>query len=406
MRQYTGDLKKVIGMSYKFSSKVKDMKPSAIREIFKSMSDPDMISLAAGNPSAESFPYDKMADISARIFAETPVAALQYSITEGYPQLIAQVTKRLREKQSIGTDNDDVIITSGGQQAIDLTAKVLCNEGDVVICEKPSFIGALNAFRSYNTRLVGVDIEDDGINIEMLEDALKMNPETKLIYVIPTFHNPAGICMSLEKRKKVLELAEKYDVVILEDNPYGELRFDGEDIPTIKSMDKNGRVVYCSTFSKILSAGMRVGYLCGPKEIVQKVVVVKQVNDVHTNIFFQILCSRFMDLYDIDTHIAGIRKLYKRKCNLMLSELDDKLSDKLDYTRPSGGLFLWATAKSGESGNVIAKKAVAQKVAVVPGSTFLTNTNEECASFRLNYSTPSDEQIIEGINRLAKALNS
>ncbi|MDD2268753.1 MAG: PLP-dependent aminotransferase family protein [Eubacteriales bacterium] len=392
-------------MNYKFSNKVKDMKPSAIREIFKSMSDPEMISLAAGNPSAESFPYDKMASISARIFAETPVAALQYSITEGYPKLISQMAKRLKEKQGIGTDGNDVIITSGGQQGIDLTAKVLCNEGDVIICEKPSFIGALNAFRSYKVNLVGVDLEKDGINIEMLEDALKNNPKTKLIYLIPTFQNPMGICMSLEKRKKVLELAEKYDVVILEDNPYGELRFGGEDIPTIKSMDKNGRVVYCSTFSKILSAGMRVGYLCGPKEVVQKIVVVKQVNDVHTNIFFQMLCSRFMEEYDIDAHIADIRKLYKRKCDLMLTELDNRLSDKLEYTRPDGGLFIWATAKNGESGIAIAKKAVAQKVAVVPGSTFLADESEDCPSFRLNYSTPSDEQIIEGIARLSKALD-
>ncbi|HBL84093.1 MAG: GntR family transcriptional regulator [Clostridiales bacterium GWF2_38_85] len=391
---------------YIFSDKVKDMKPSAIREIFKSMNDPDMISLAAGNPSAESFPYDKMASISQEIFEQTPVLALQYSITEGYPKLISHVTNRLKNKFNIDTENDEIIITSGGQQGIDLSAKVLCNEGDTVICEKPSFIGALNAFRSYNTKLVGINIDSDGINIEELEDALKTTPNVKLIYVIPTFQNPTGICMSLDKRKKVLELAEKYNVMILEDNPYGELRFDGEDISTIKSFDKSGRVIYCSTFSKILSAGMRVGYVCGPKEIIQKIVVVKQVNDVHTNIFFQILCSRFMNEYDIDQHIIGIKQIYRRKCGLMLSELDKHLSDMLDYTRPQGGLFLWATAKNGESGIEIAKRAAENKVAVVPGNTFLTNVNEFCPSFRLNYSTPSDEQIIRGIERLEKTLRT
>ena len=392
-------------MSYQFSNKVKDMKPSAIREIFKSMSDPNMVSLAAGNPSAESFPYEIMAEISSQIFAQMPATALQYSVTEGYPPLISFVNERLK-RQNIGSPDDDVIITTGGQQGIDLTAKVLCNEGDVIICEKPSFIGALNAFRSYNTKLVGVDLDNDGINIEKLEAALKEHPNTKIIYLIPTFHNPTGICMSLEKRKKVLELAEQYDKVIIEDNPYGELRFAGENIPTIKSLDKNGRVVYCSSFSKILSAGMRVGYLCGPKEIVQKIVVVKQVNDVHTNIFFQILCAKFIENYDINEHINSIKKLYRRKCSLMLSELDNRLADLIDYTRPEGGLFIWATTKNGQSGIDIAKKAIEKKVAVVPGNTFLTDTSEHCPSFRLNYSTPSDEQIVEGIKRLEAALKS
>ncbi|HBR30912.1 MAG TPA: PLP-dependent aminotransferase family protein, partial [Clostridiales bacterium] len=223
-------------MNYNFSDKVKDMRPSAIREIFKSLTDPSVIAFAAGNPSELSFPVEKMKNIAEEIFLNRSTEALQYSITEGYPSLRKQITSRLKERFSIGIENDSVIVTTGGQQGIDLTAKVLCNEGDTIICENPSFIGALNAFRSYNTRLAGVDMEDDGINITMLENALKTHKNVKMIYVIPTFHNPSGITTSLEKRKAILELAKKYDVVILEDNPYGELRFSGEEIPTIKSL--------------------------------------------------------------------------------------------------------------------------------------------------------------------------
>ena len=393
-------------MNYDFSDKVKDMQPSAIREIFKFLSDPNMISLAAGNPSAASFPIEKIRAISEQIFLTCPVEALQYSVTEGYAPLRAQVAQRLKERFSIGTDSDDVIITTGGQQGIDLTAKVLCNEGDTVICENPSFIGALNAFRSYNTKLVGVDVEPDGINVEMLEKALRENPRTKLIYLIPTFQNPSGVTMSYEKRRAVMALAEKYNTVILEDNPYGELRFDGEDVPTLKSMDTNGRVLYCSSFSKILSAGMRVGFVCGNRELIQKIVVVKQVNDVHTNIFFQMLASKFIEIYGLDEHIASIRALYRAKSSLMVGELEKNFGDTLTFVRPQGGLFIWCTLPEGYDSALFTRKALENMVAVVAGNTFSPDKDAVSRSFRLNYSTPSDEQIIEGVARLKKTFDS
>lgn len=393
-------------MNYDFSDKVKDMQPSAIREIFKFLSDPNMISLAAGNPSAASFPIEKIRAISEQIFLTCPVEALQYSVTEGYAPLRAQVAQRLKERFSIGTDSDDVIITTGGQQGIDLTAKVLCNEGDTVICENPSFIGALNAFRSYNTKLVGVDVEPDGINVEMLEKALRENPRTKLIYLIPTFQNPSGVTMSYEKRRAVMALAEKYNTVILEDNPYGELRFDGEDVPTLKSMDANGRVLYCSSFSKILSAGMRVGFVCGNRELIQKIVVVKQVNDVHTNIFFQMLASKFIEIYGLDEHIASIRALYRAKSSLMIGELEKNFGDTLTFVRPQGGLFIWCTLPEGYDSALFTRRALENMVAVVAGNTFSPDKDAVSRSFRLNYSTPSDEQIIEGVARLKKTFDS
>lgn len=393
-------------MEYRISEKMQALKPSAIREIFKALTDPTIISLAAGNPSPESFPVEDLARISSEIFSDSSTAALQYSVTEGYPPLREDVKARLASRFGIGRDFDMTIITSGGQQGIELLCKTMCDEGDTVIVEEPSFIGALNAFRSNGAKLVGIPMEDDGIDIGKLEDAMKNNPRAKILYLIPTFQNPSGTCMSLEKRKKVYDLAKKYNIIILEDNPYGELRFAGEEIPTIKSFDEDGYVVYSGSYSKVLSAGMRIGFICGPEAIVQKMVVAKQVEDVHTNIFFQMLCHRYIAECDMDKHVADIRKLYKHKCDLMLSELDKKKPKCVRYTRPEGGLFLWCTLPDNISQPDFVKAAMAKKVAVVPGQTFNSDPNSPSQSFRLNYSTPSDEQIVEGIDRLAETVNS
>ncbi len=388
-------------MQYKISDKMVNMKPSAIREIFKSLGTPGAISFAAGNPAPESFPVKDLAAISADIFENRPSQALQYSVTEGYPRLREQVKARIREKFNIGTPEDETIIVTGGQQGIELTCKVLCNEGDVVIAENPSFIGALNSFRSLGAKIVGVDVEDGGMNIEALEKALQENPNAKLLYVIPTFQNPGGFTTSLEKRKAIYALARKYAVVILEDNPYGELRFRGEDLPTLKSMDTDGRVVYCGSFSKVLSAGMRVGFLCGNEALIQKIVVAKQVEDVHTNIFFQMLCSEYMDRCDMDAHVEEIRALYRAKCDKMLECLDREMPEEVKYTRPEGGLFLWCTLPEKIDSGAFVKKAVEKNVFVVPGTAFNCDETKGSPSFRLNYSMPSMEEIEKGIKILA-----
>ncbi len=393
-------------MNFEFSNKVKELKPSAIREIFKSLSDPSVISFAAGNPSPLSFPAEKLQVLANEIFETEPAKALQYGITEGYPKLREQVADRLKNKFSIGKDFDMTIITSGGQQGIDLACKVLCNEGDTVICENPSFIGALNAFRSYGVNLKGLDVGDDGINPDELEEILKTDKKVKLIYLIPTFQNPAGITMSLEKRKAVLALAKKYGVVILEDNPYGELRFAGKDIPTLKSMDDEGVVLYSGSFSKILSAGMRIGFLCGHEELLQKIVVVKQTNDVHTNQFFQMLCSKFIERYGLDEHIKTINELYGKNCALMLKHMDESFPKSVKYTRPEGGLFLWVTLPEGTDMKEFIKRTVDAKIAVVPGATFLPELDKATYSFRMNYSMPTEEQITKGVSILADVIKS
>ena len=393
-------------MEFIFSNKVEPLKPSAIREIFKSLTNPNVISFAAGNPSPLSFPVEKLKVIADRIFEESASASLQYGITEGYMPLRNQVADRLKSKFKTGADFDETIITSGGQQAIDLVAKVLCNEGDTVVCENPSFIGALNAFRSHGAVLKGLDAGLDGINPDELENLLKTDKKVKLIYLIPTFQNPSGITMSLEKRKAVLEIAKKYRVPIIEDNPYGELRFSGKDVPTIKSMDDEGIVAYCGSFSKILSAGMRVGFLCAHKDLIQKVAVVKQTNDVHTNQFFQMLCSGFISEYGLDEHIKSICDLYRDNCTTMISCMEEYFPENVSFTRPDGGLFLWCTCPEGTDMKKLIDTFVKNDVAVVPGSTFLPDLTKQSYSFRLNYSMPTKEQIEKGIGILGNALKN
>lgn len=393
-------------MEFNFSDKVKPLKPSAIREIFKSLTNPNVISFAAGNPSPLSFPVEKLKGLANEIFEESPAASLQYGITEGYMPLRKQVEERLHSKFATGKEFDETIITSGGQQGIDLVAKVLCNEGDTVVCEIPSFIGALNAFRSHGAVLKGLEVGEDGIDPEQLEELLKNDKRVKLIYLIPTFQNPAGITMSLEKRKAVLAVAKKYGVPILEDNPYGELRFSGTDIPTIKSMDDEGIVVYSGSFSKVLSAGMRIGFLCGHEKLIGKVAVVKQTNDVHTNQFFQMLCSKFIEKYGLDEHIKGICDLYRENCKTMIIEMEKNFPEKVKFTRPDGGLFLWCTMPEGTDMKKLLADFVANDIAVVPGATFMPNLDDVSYSFRMNYSMPTKEQIVKGVGIMGNVLKN
>ncbi len=389
-------------MEYKFSRKVSNLQASAIREILKFTGDPEVISFAAGNPAPEAFPKEKIAELSAELLRDDPILALQYSVTEGYTPLRDFLKEWLGSKNCYHPEFDDVIVTSGGQQANELSCKVLLDEGDTLICESPSFIGSLNAFRSYAVNLAGVPLENDGLDIDILEQTVRKEKNVKLLYVIPNFQNPTGGTMSFEKRKAVYELACKYDFIILEDDPYGELRFEGEHIPSIKSLDKEGRVIYSSTFSKIISSGFRTGFVSAPSQIIQKIVVCKQVSDVHSNMWAQVISHRFMTTVDLDAHFTRLRDIYRRKCNLMCSYIDDGFSKKITYTKPQGGLFVWCTLPDDCDMNAFCAKAVQEyKVAVVPGNSFNIREDDRSSSFRLNYSTPSDDEIRKGMSILA-----
>ena len=392
-------------MSYTISNKMKDMKGSAIREIFKNAGDPSFISLAGGNPAPETFPNKELAEIAADLLTNNPVAALQYGVTEGIPELRSAVRARLGKKHHIGTANDDLIIVSGGQQGVELMTKVLINEGDTVIVEEPSFIGALNAFRSYGAHLAGVPVWNHGMDITELEATIKRNKNVRFIYTIPNSQNPAGITMSVGKRRAIFEIAKKYGLLIIEDDPYGEISFEDEYVPPIKSFDTDGdTVIYCGSFSKILAPGLRIGFCMGPSELIAKAVIAKQVADVHTPCLTQLLALEYMRRYDMDANIAKSRELYAHKCNYMLDCIKKYFPKSVTHTTPSGGLFIWCDIGKGYDAKDLAAMCAERKVVFVPGSTFMVDMDAPCSGFRLNYSTMSDEKIEAGIKVIGECL--
>lgn len=391
-------------MTNKISDRMKNMNPSAVREIFKVLGDPSVISFAGGNPNEVTFPAKELEAISAKLYAENPAAFLQYGISEGYAPLRQATLERMRRKYNVGGDNDDIMIVTGGQEAIDLALKTFTNEGDTVICENPSFVGALNDIRSYRQNLVGIPVDDDGMDIDALEKALQTEKNVKLIYTIPTYQNPTGTTMSLERRKRMYELAVKYDVLILEDSPYFELRYDGEQLPCIKSFDTTGHVLFCGSYSKVVSPGLRVGFLILDKELMGKLTVAKQCVDVHTPVYPQMLIERYIREYDFDAHIEDNCRLYRAQRDRMIAGLEKNLDERVSFTRPNGGLFIWCSLPEGYSGKELCSLASAQKVACVPGNAFHPAEWAGNPGFRLNFSMPTPEQIDKGCEILGKCL--
>ncbi len=387
-----------------FADRVKSLQGSAIREMFKLLAQPDMISFAGGAPAPELFPGEILGEIAEKILKDNPKVALQYGITEGYVPL-RDYTKGRMEKLGNLHEKDDLIITSGGQQALDLAFKSLLNEGDTVVLESPSFIGGMNALRSYNVRLHGIGIEEDGMDMDALEAFLKTT-KIKLVYTIATFQNPSGITMSEEKRKKLLSLAEQYDFYILEDNPYGELRFTGASVPTIKSFDTEGRVIYAGSYSKTLSPGLRIGWAIAREDILAKMIICKQVADVHTCVLPQMMASMFFDAYDFDAHIEKSKALYRERAGAMLEAMDTFFPASCKHTVPEGGIFLWCTLPEGYDSDALLKEAISHKVAFVAGSTCMPVPKEGARYMRLNYSLTAPDRIRKGIECLGEVIRN
>ncbi len=383
-------------MQYQFSDKMRNMKPSIIREILKQMSDPALISFAGGNPAPETFPAADIAHFSAALLQDDPVGMLQYSLTEGVPCVREAMQAFANRRFAVSTPDDSLLITTGSQQALELVAKCLCNEGDTVLVEEPAFLGAYNAFRSYGAVLRGVPLCDDGVDIEKLEAALAAKPTPKFFYCIPNFQNPTGVTTSAEKRKAIYALCVQYGVPILEDDPYGELRFQGEDLPPIKALDKEGAVIYAGSFSKILCPAMRLAYCIAPKALADKLVVAKQVSDVHTNVWAQRVCAALLTSTDINAHIKALRAIYREKAQLMMDTLAAECPS-LRFTPVQGGMFLWAQLPAGVDVQQFVSACLAEKLAVIPGSAFMTDTAAPCNAIRLNFSTASKENICKGI---------
>ena len=313
-------------MEFCYSDKVLGMRPSIIRELLKQMSDPSLISFAGGNPAADSFPVADIRAFSDKLLETDPVGMLQYSVTEGYGPLREACRDFANRKWPVVKKSDEVIITSGSQQVIEFMAKLLCNEGDVVAVEEPAFLGAYNSMRSFGAVLRGVPLQPDGVDLEALEAAFAAEPKPKFFYCIPNFQNPTGYTTSAAKRKAIYELAVKYGVPVLEDDPYGALRISGEDVPPIKHFDETGAVVYAGSFSKILCPGMRLAYCAGQPEFITKMVTAKQGSDVHTNVWAQRVCERMLRETDMNAHIARLQAIYREKANHMMEKLDERLS--------------------------------------------------------------------------------
>ncbi|WP_411681427.1 PLP-dependent aminotransferase family protein [Clostridium thailandense] len=389
-------------MKNRFSKRNNYVKASEIREILKVTERPEIISFAGGLPAPEHFPIEELKKVCEDILNNNGQAALQYSTTEGYVPLREAICQRMKNLE-VETSLENVIITTGSQQALDLSGKVFIDEGDTIICESPTYLAAINAFNAYMPNFQEVPMDEEGMIMEELEKTLTSNPNAKFIYTIPDFQNPTGRTMSLNRRKKLIELANKFDIVVIEDNPYGEVRFSGENLPPLKHFDKEGRVIYLSTFSKIFAPGLRIGWICADNSFIEKYVPFKQSMDLHTNIFAQIMTARYMEMFDIEAHISEIRETYKHRRELMIKCIKEEFPESTKYTLPDGGLFIWVELPKNIDTNEVFKLAIENNVAFVSGESFFPNGNNK-NSFRLNYSNMPDERIIEGIKRLGKVL--
>lgn len=396
------NFKEVFYLNYKFAKRNDYVKASEIREILKVTENPEIISFAGGLPASELFPIEELKKVCFEVLDKDGEASLQYSTTEGYLPLRKSICKRMATL-GINSTEDNILITTGSQQALDLSGKVFIDEGDTIICESPTYLAAINAFKAYMPKFKEVSMDSDGMIMEDLESVLRGNPNAKFIYTIPDFQNPTGRTMSLDRRKKLIELANKYNVVIIEDNPYGEVRFAGEKIPPVKHFDTEGRVVYISTFSKIFAPGLRIGWICADTSFLEHYVPFKQNVDLHTNIFSQIMTYKYMEMYDIEEHIDKIRDVYKHRRELMIQCIKNYFPKNIEYTLPDGGLFIWVELPSNVDSTEVFTKSIANNVAFVPGNPFFPNGGFK-NTFRLNYSNMPDDRIIEGIKRLGKVL--
>ena len=324
-----------------FAHRMDNIKGSAIRALLKLADQPDIISFAGGFPAPEFFPVKEMVEVSKKVLEEDGMKALQYGPTDGLPALRKHICK-LMEVQSLKAEVADILITGGSQQGLDMAGMLFINKGDVVITESPSYLGALNAFKAYEPAFVEIEMDEQGMLVDKLEEALEANKgKVKFIYTIPDFQNPTGRTMTIDRRKKMVELANKYGVYILEDNPYGALRFEGEIHPAIKSFDTEGRVIYLGTMSKIFCPGLRLGWIYASPEIINKFNLIKQGVDLQCNSMAQRECATFFDMYDINEHVARIIETYRVRRDLMIKTIEETFPKNVSYTHPEGGLFLW-----------------------------------------------------------------
>jgi 2-aminoadipate transaminase len=396
---------------YRYAQRMKGMKSSIVREILKITSQPDVISFAGGMPAPELFPLKEIEQACVKVLRKHGSSALQYSISEGYVPLREFIVQKMA-RYGIMASVDNVLITTGSQQGLDLVARVLLDPGDVIIVEAPTFVGALQSFTAYQASYASVPLDDEGMMVDVLQQKI-VETHPKFMYVLPNFQNPAGVTLSKDRRERLVTLAHQYGVPILEDDPYGELRFEGEYVEplVVLSARQNGQqsgyfegdVIYMSTFSKTLAPGLRLGWVVAPVEVIKKLVQAKQGADLHTSTFDQIIAYEVVSDGFLDEHVKEIRETYRQRRDAMLAAMDQRFPDGTTWTRPQGGLFLWVRLPEAVDCEQLFKEAVEQKVAFVPGTAFYADGSGH-DSLRLTFATCPTDMIDEGIKRLGKAI--
>ncbi len=387
-----------------FSEKALEMKASEIRELLKLVESSDIISLAGGLPAPETFPVEMIKEISAEVLEKHADKALQYGTTKGFTPLRLALANWMKKRYSIPMSKVEIMMVAGSQQALDLIGRVFINPGDVVAVEAPTYLAALNAFRYYDPEFLSIPMDDEGMKVEVLEEKIeeleKKGKRLKFVYTVSTFQNPAGVTMSVERRKKLIELAKEHDFLIVEDNPYSELRYSGEPVPPIKHFDDEGRVIYLGTFSKILSPGFRLGWVAAHPHFIRKMEIAKQAIDLCANTLSQVIAWKYVEEGYLDRHIPEIIEFYRPRRDAMLEALEEYMPEEVRWTRPNGGMFVWVTLPEGMDTKAMLEKVIARGVAYVPGEAFFAH-REVKNTMRLNFTYVPEEKIREGVRRLA-----
>lgn len=391
-------------MEYKYAKRISQIKASEIRELLKLTEKPEVISFAGGLPAPELFPMEEIKWASSHVLTHNGEQALQYSSTEGFTPLRKWIADRMNAQLGTSFCDENILITHGSQQALDLSGKVFLDEGDVVLCESPTYLAAISAFRAYGCEFVEIETDTEGMIMSDLERALQTHPTSKLIYVIPNFQNPTGRTWSLKRRQQLADLSAKYHVAVIEDNPYGELRYEGEPLPSVKSFDRSGNVVYTGTFSKIFCPGYRIGWAAAETDVIRKYVLVKQGADLQCNTMAQMIISAYLENYDIDAHILSIREVYRRRRDIAISTIRKYFPSDIKYTVPEGGLFLWLELNEKINAAKLLEKCLEHNVAFVPGNSFFPN-KQKLNTLRINFSNMQDDKIAEGLIRMSEVLS-
>jgi 2-aminoadipate transaminase len=385
-----------------YARRMERVKPSIIREFARLTEKPDIISFAGGVPASELFPIEELKEICVRVLEKSGRSALQYSDTAGNVNLREKIVTRMGAL-GVKTTVDNIHIISGSQQGLDYASKIFLDPGDVVACEIPTYLGAINAFVSFEAEFAEIPMDDEGMIIEELERQLEETPNCKLIYVVPDFQNPTGKTWSLKKREGLMEVANRNNVAVVEDHPYGALRYEGEHIPPVKAFDSEGRVMFLGTFSKTFCPGFRIGWICADEDILAKFYMTKGSADLQSNSLAQAELNEYLECYDLDERIDGIRRVYKRRRDLMLKIMDEGFPAEVKYNRPEGGLFIWVELPEGIDATELMHKALEKKVAFVPGAPFYANGGHE-NTFRLNFSSMPEERIEKGMKIMTEVL--